>query len=41
MTEDGIYFDSISIGDRMNAEYDIWVRYFKPDDLVEGEYNPI
>ena len=41
MTEDGIYFDSISIGDRMNAEYDVWVRYFKPDELVEGEYNPI
>ena len=41
MTEEGIYFDSISVGDRMKAEYDVWVRYFKPDELIEGTYNPI
>jgi hypothetical protein len=25
----GLYFETISIGDRMNAPYDIWVRYTK------------
>ena len=34
--EDALYFDSISIGDRMDAEYDIWVRYTKTGVITEG-----
>ena len=34
--EDALYFDSISIGDRVDAEYDIWVRYTKTGVVTEG-----
>ena len=34
--EDGLYFESISIGDRVDAEYDIWVRYTKTGVVTEG-----
>lgn len=34
--EDYLYFDSISIGDRVDAEYDIWVRYTKNGTITEG-----
>ena len=41
MTQEGTFFESISIGDRLNASYDVWVRYFKTDEMKEGEYQPI
>ena len=33
--EDGLYFESISIGARERAPYDFWVRYVKPDELSQ------
>lgn len=33
MTTKGLYFESISIGNRMDAEYDIWVKYVKPKEI--------
>lgn len=33
MTEIGLYLETISIGDRYKAPYDIWVKYIKPDEL--------
>ena len=41
MTQDGSYLETISIGDRMNAEYDVWIRYVKSNEVVDGEFNPI
>lgn len=35
MTEDGVYLESISIGHRMNAEYDVWIKYVKPDEIAK------
>lgn len=32
MTKDGLFLESISIGDRVNAKYDIWVKYIKKKD---------
>lgn len=32
MTKDGLFLESISIGDRMNAPFDIWVKYIKKED---------
>lgn len=29
MDNTGLYFESISIGDRMNAQYDVWIKYIK------------
>lgn len=44
--QEGLYFDSISIGDRQNAKYDIWVRYTKTGiesldevDIISNDYN--
>lgn len=44
--QDGLYFDSISIGDRINAKYDIWIRYTKTGinsldgvNLITSDYN--
>lgn len=31
-TADGLQFESISIGDRYNAAYDLWVKYVKTDE---------
>lgn len=33
MDETGLYLETISIGDRMDADYDIWVKYIKPAEL--------
>lgn len=33
MTASGVYMESISIGRRMNAQYDIWIKYVKPAEL--------
>ena len=41
MTQEGSYLETISIGDRIDAKYDVWIRYIKPDEIIEGEYNPI
>ena len=41
MTQDGSYLETISIGDRMNAEYDVWIRYVKSNEVVDGEFNPM
>ena len=35
MDENGIYFESISIGARERAPYDFWVRYVKPNELEQ------
>ena len=32
----GLYFETISIGDRMNAPYDIWVKYVKKSEVEDG-----
>ena len=44
--QDGLYFESISIGDRVDAKYDIWVRYTKTGidsldevNIVSNDYN--
>lgn len=44
--QDGLYFESISIGDRVDAKYDIWVRYTKTGvdsldevDIISNDYN--
>ena len=31
LDEEGLHFTSISTGDRMNADYDIWIRYIRSD----------
>lgn len=36
ITKSGVEFESISIGDRMNSTYDIWIRYIK-----KSEFNKI
>lgn len=41
MTQEGSYLETISIGERRQAPYDVWIRYVKPEELVEGEYEPI
>lgn len=41
MTKEGIQLESISIGDRMNAEYDIWVKYIKPHEINQLTHNEI
>lgn len=33
MTKDGVQLESISIGDRLDAEYDIWIKYIKTDEM--------
>lgn len=33
MTHDGTFFESISIGDRVDASYDVWVKYIKRSEL--------
>ena len=33
MTDTGVYMESISIGMRMKAKYDIWIKYTKPAEL--------
>ena len=35
MTTTGTYLETISIGDRLNATYDVWVKYIKPDELKD------
>lgn len=35
MTKDGLFFESISIGDRFEAEYDIWVKYIIPEEIEQ------
>lgn len=44
--QDGLYFESISIGDRVDAKYDIWVRYTKTGidsldtvNITSNDYN--
>lgn len=32
-TKDGFFFESISIGNRMHAKYDIWVKYVKTSEI--------
>lgn len=32
-TKDGLFFESISIGNRWEAEYDIWVKYIKTAEM--------
>lgn len=41
LTQEGAYLETISIGERRDAEYDIWIRYVKKDELKDGEYQPI
>lgn len=33
MDSKGLYFESISTGNRINAKYDIWVKYIKPREV--------
>lgn len=33
MTKNGLELETISIGKRMNAQYDIWVKYVKSDEI--------
>lgn len=33
MTSKGLFLESISTGNRFNAEYDVWVKYVKPAEL--------
>lgn len=33
MTTKGLFLESISVGDRFDAEYDVWVKYVKPAEL--------
>ena len=35
--KDGLFLESISIGDRMNAPYDIWVKYAKLSELEDAK----
>lgn len=35
MNSTGVYLESISIGDRMNARYDVWVKYIKRAEMKE------
>lgn len=36
MTASGLYLETISIGDRMNAPFDIWVKYVKKSEVQDG-----
>lgn len=38
MTNEGTFLETISIGDRKDAPYDIWIKYVKPSELEEGQY---
>lgn len=38
MTTTGTFLETISIGERSNAEYDVWVKYVKPAELQDGLY---
>lgn len=40
MTNEGTFLETISIGDRKDAPYDIWIKYVKPSELEEGQYTP-
>jgi hypothetical protein len=33
MDKDGLYLETISVGDRINAPYDIWVKYVRLEEL--------
>lgn len=33
MTSKGLFLESISTGDRFNADYDVWVKYIKPAEI--------
>lgn len=37
LTEEGLFLETISIGDRLDAPYDVWVRYTKNEE--DGTYN--
>lgn len=37
LTEEGLFLETISIGHRMNAPYDVWVKYTKNSE--DGTYN--
>lgn len=37
LTESGLFLETISIGDRLNAPYDIWIKYTKNNE--DGTYN--
>lgn len=34
-TQNGIQLESISIGNRINAQYDVWVKFVKEDDVLK------
>lgn len=33
MTKDGLFLETLSVGDRYEAEYDVWVKYIKPAEI--------
>ena len=35
MNSDGVFFESISSADRIDAKYDLWIKYCKNDELDE------
>lgn len=37
MSAKGIFFDSISTGDRFEAEYDLWIKYVRPAEIAQLE----
>lgn len=39
MTEEGVFLDTISIGDRRDAPYDVWIKYTK--NAEDGTYNDL
>lgn len=39
MNNDGVYLQSMSAGKRIDAEYDIWIKYVKPEELAT--VNPV
>jgi len=35
MDKNGLYLETISTGNRIDASYDIWVKYIKPTELIK------
>lgn len=35
MTKDGLFLETLSVGDRYEAKYDVWVKYVKPAELEQ------